>query len=280
MSKKIQLKFEESIINDTIIEPKIKNIGDKRTYAYCNEFNHPYPNIFLCAKKNSGKTVLLTNLIDLCADKKNTMIRIFSTTYQNDPDFLKYIETRIKQGYHIECYSTIDYANKKGEMYRNIIDKQLSEIDAFLENPKKSEKFFSLKKQIPLILYIFDDFRISLRENKFLNDIATRNRHYKCILIYSSQRFYDVSPIVRCNLNVLILFRGMNEKNLECVYEECINTAHMTYDQFVYLYNLATKEPYHFLYIDTDKEEFRKNLNLKYEIKIEPIDEKVDDKKL
>ena len=169
-------------------------------------------------------------------------------------------------GYIFETYSSLAYKNKNNEKYKNILEKQIDEINEFVGNKKKMQKFLQLKDQIPLVIYIFDDFRIALRENKLINDISSRNRHLKTVLIYSSQRFNDVSPIVRINTNILILFKGMRDIDLEKVYDELVTEYTINYEQFLRLYKDATEEQYGFLYIDSDNQIFRKNMNEEYDI--------------
>ena len=50
-------------------------------YDICQEF---YANIFLCAKKKSGKTSALFKILKECATKK-TIIIIFCSTVNKDP---------------------------------------------------------------------------------------------------------------------------------------------------------------------------------------------------
>ena len=245
------LKTEK--VNDYKIEPKVKSKIDKRPYSYSNVFNHPFPNIYLCAKKNSGKSVLISNLIDILADKKNTEVIIFSSTIKNDQLFIEYVKKRNKDGYNIKVSKNPDDLHTHTDL-----------VEKFLDDPKRSKVYYDYPRQFPLAIYIMDDFRISLREDKYLNDIASRNRHYKSVIIYSSQRYRDVSTIVRINLNVLVLFAGMNEVNIKTCYEECINDMKLSYEDFKLLYDDATREKYGFLYIDVDLQEFRKNLSNKY----------------
>ena len=72
-------------INNEIIVPvkKIKS-QDKRPIkgeSICNEL---YSQIFLVAKKNSGKSTVLHNILNKFADKKTQIIAFCSTMYQDD----------------------------------------------------------------------------------------------------------------------------------------------------------------------------------------------------
>ena len=56
-------------------------------YDICQEI---YANIFLCAKKKSGKTSALFKILKECATKK-TVIIIFCRTVYKDPNWFKYV---------------------------------------------------------------------------------------------------------------------------------------------------------------------------------------------
>ena len=53
-----------------------------------------YNNIFICARKNSGKTTLIFNIIKQCCDKNSTVI-IFSGTHYSDSSY-QYIKDYMK----------------------------------------------------------------------------------------------------------------------------------------------------------------------------------------
>jgi len=68
----------ETVKINTIKVKVRKDCEDKRPYKYDKLFSHAFPNIFLAARKNSGKTVLIQNILDMVVDKKWTVVRIFS----------------------------------------------------------------------------------------------------------------------------------------------------------------------------------------------------------
>jgi hypothetical protein len=57
----------------------------------------------------------------------------------------------------------------------------------------------------------------------------------------------------------------MPEDKLQHIYK--MADISISYDLFVKIYHKATEKPYSFLYIDTQKEEFRRNFNCKLDIK-------------
>jgi hypothetical protein len=77
-------------INNFSVEP-LKHSSDKRPFKYQNVLSEPFFNTFLFAKKKSGKSTLIYNLLELVANK-HTVIRIFSTTYENDTTMIEMIK--------------------------------------------------------------------------------------------------------------------------------------------------------------------------------------------
>jgi hypothetical protein len=49
---------------------------------------HLYPNIFICAKKKSGKTTCIFNILKTCTDKNTLGIYIFCSTYTKDVNWM------------------------------------------------------------------------------------------------------------------------------------------------------------------------------------------------
>ena len=62
------------------------------------------------------------------------------------------------------------------------------------------------------------------------------------------QRHRSLSPIIRVNATSLIVFRLRNFKEYQAIEEE--NSAAVSKDDFKAIYDVATAEPYSFLYID------------------------------
>ena len=76
-----------SRINKEKVKPiKLNNLdNDKRDWKGVNLFNNNLCNVFLCAKKRSGKTSTIFKILKACSDK-NTNIIVFSSTVDKDPN--------------------------------------------------------------------------------------------------------------------------------------------------------------------------------------------------
>jgi hypothetical protein len=101
------------------------------------------------------------------------------------------------------------------------------------------------------ILVIVDDFADDpsfSRHSKLLHSLFTRGRHNSISTIVSTQKFTSVAPIIRVNATFLCVYRLRNTKDLETFLEEL--SALIPRKELIELYQLATKEPYSFLYIN------------------------------
>lgn len=81
---------------------------------------------------------------------------------------------------------------------------------------------------------------------KALEKLASKYRHYGISLIVSSQQFRMIPPTVRTCAGYWILFRTHNRKEVAKMVEEFSGQ----FPFFEKAYMLATREKYHFLFID------------------------------
>ena len=75
----------------------------------------------------------------------------------------------------------------------------------------------------------------------------TRGRHSGISTIVSTQKFTALHPIIRVNATELYVFRLRNYRDLETFIEEV--SALIDKKSLMEIYNLATAEPYSFLYV-------------------------------
>ena len=101
------------------------------------------------------------------------------------------------------------------------------------------------------VLVIVDDFADDptfSRHSKLLHSLFTRGRHNSISTIVSTQKFTAVAPIIRVNATFLCVYRLRNTKDLETFLEEL--SALVPRKELIEIYQVATKEPYSFLYIN------------------------------
>lgn len=251
-------------INNVKIEvPKnIPSINPKDIRGY-DMFPEKYLNLFICAKKKSGKSVTLINIIKQRANK-DTIIFVFSPTAANkDKTWISALNNELK-GYNITIFDSIldklDAIKEilmpaKVEEEKENIDyvRQLM-FDLFEKKGKVKEKEYMI---------ILDDLGDEAGDKR-LAELLKKNRHCNCTYIISSQYFNDVHPQGRKQLDYWILFGGHRDDKLELIHRD--SDVHLDYESFRELYKDATKNKYDFLYIDSANQKFRKNFTHEYEI--------------
>lgn len=263
----------------------IKPLGgeDERKWKGRKLFDRCDINVFLCARKRSGKTSTIFKILKECCDK-NTNIVVFCSTINKDRSWIamkKHFEekgipfvtnTSLYEGgvnQLTEILNTIsEEAKQREEAEENDIEpepteKELRRIlfgDNDEDKPKKEKKS---KFRTPDWCFIFDDLSSELKD-KAIVSLCKANRHYNALCLYSSQYPLDMTPEQRKQMDVYILFKGHKEEKLQTIY----NDADLVIDFpiFLKLYAHATEKPFSFLYVDVRNDKYRKNFNSEYSI--------------
>jgi hypothetical protein len=271
------MNFKEVKINDVSINPiPLKTVDPNKIKGY-KLFPKLFCNIFICAKKESGKTNVIFKTIKECTDK-DTRIFIFCTTVHGDDNW-EYILNWLDENERIyDVFTSLDShlaeivdqldeeyedekmqareAKEKGEerKHKPKLIKFADDEDDILIKIKK----YKPKKISPKVLFIFDDFSGDLKNTKIVQ-LLKHHRHYKSKVIISSQYTKDILPESRNQIDFWLVFKGHGAENLKDIYERC--NIPLSLDEFIHMYNEVTKEPYNFLYIDKAKSKYRHNFN-------------------
>jgi len=190
-------------------------------------------NYGIFARKGMGKTSLLLNLLlkkESPWFKHFNLIFFISPTAKNDPKVSELIDDIGEQ-----YYETLS-----PEVLQSIMNK----IDEHKDKWKRKKK-----KGTPSYCIVYDDciHLIKSKQNKFINELATQNRHRHITNIYLLQKWNTfLPPLIRSNLDLISIFRTDNKKELDSFMEE------MNGDETALraLYDYATKEEYSFLHIN------------------------------
>ena len=190
----------------------------------------------------SGKTVLLQSMIlDLYRDCFDC-IYIFSPAIEVDHTWKPvkdYIEKHMKvkhtdkEPIYFDHYDPVALAN--------ILETQ-HKITMHMKSQGKTKMF-----QILVIVDDFADDPTFTRQSKILHSLYTRGRHNMISTITATQTFSAIHPIIRVNATELYVYRLRNYKDLETFIEEVSAVADKK--TLMELYNMATSEPYSFLYV-------------------------------
>jgi len=265
-----------------------KGAGEKlpRGHKY---FKEPFCNIGILAKKKSGKTTVVANIIDKCAGP-NTNVIIFCPNVFKDGAYKAIMDMLDKRGIQYEAYEHFideDGANLVDEIIRSDQAKArdehkgqgipeavkdnprfLTEHEQYLrkmgmgynkipqQEPPKEEKPKKSKYQELEYIFVFDDLSKLLR-NRSIEALSKINRHLKAKVIFSFHGVSDLPPITIGQLDYLLIFGKQPEERIREVKDKLsISTP---FEELLKLYHLATEKEYSFLYIDVANDEYRRN---------------------
>ena len=111
-------------INDAVVKPiKACKVKENRLPKCWKMFSEPYPNIAIIAKKKSGKTNVLVNIVQAAADK-DTHVFVIASTANKDPLFLALKKWCKKHGIAYRAMTEIkatDEANKKSDFFESFM---------------------------------------------------------------------------------------------------------------------------------------------------------------
>ena len=183
--------------------------------------------VLLVSPVKSGKSTIISNMLlnkDFYDAQEN-----FDSTYVISNTIANDITSRFLK----EAFDVFDSYD----------DRTVKDI---VEHQKKFKK-----EDQPQIALVIDDCLGSIKREATVNHLASRYRHYGIrLLIFSSQNFRAVSPIIRQNAtNVIIGSPFPNRKELGKVAEE-YGDLYGGADQFIKLYKYATPDRYNFIHLD------------------------------
>ena len=209
----------------------------------------------------AGKGVLLSNVIlDMY---KNCFDRMYIFSPSIDVD-----KTWIPVKEYIEKSQKVDLKKEKlffdsydAEALENIVSTQ----HKVAEHMKS--KGFTKIYQVLIIVDDFADDPSFSRHSKLLHALFTRGRHSFISTIVSTQKYRAISNIIRVNATNLYVFRLRNGGDLESLIEEL--NALTDKKTLLQLYNLATSEPFSFLFIKLNAKKLNDMFYLNYTKKLE-----------
>jgi len=262
--------------------------------------NHAYPNILLLAKKNSGKTNIIYNILKKCANK-HTEIVIFCPTWELDDTYRQILDYLDSKGIPHQQFKNIDNLkdlmdsydkgyqsegsdeeSEEGEgqsntntninmninqRYQNISENPYSYIQSSKTQPiEKKEEHIESKPKKSYSKFIIPEHIFIFDDCKkmlrspVLNSLIATNRHYKSKVIISTQYFTDIMPDTRTCLDVICIFPKIPIDKIHRLHEDIQLSTELPV--FEKLYLEATKKPHSFLYVDIRREQFKFNFDM------------------
>ncbi len=248
-----------------------------------------YGPIFIIAKRESGKTVVIQYILKHCASKNTHIITFCSTLYNDDRwiQIRKYLEHR---GNPTDYYTSV-YEDGEDQI-KNLVELLSTEArereekdledkpeqdmrcaDKICEQMKNGGKGKPKKEKherylAPKYIVIFDDASSELKSPSLIK-LIKESRHYRIKIILSSQYFHDLPKQAMTQVDLWFLFSGLPEEKLKMLRER----ADLTLDDKTLwkAYKIATKktptESHPFFYINARKNEYRRNFNYLLEFK-------------
>lgn len=254
------------INNEKVSAVPIIGGADTRPIKGAELFSEPYGNIFLLAKKKSGKSSVIYKIINDCSER-NTKVMAFCSTVHKDNVWLQIANLCQKKGIYFEAHTSIK------EDGVDILDEFLKCETAPEE--EKEEKCSNLlfddekprekkpKKLACEWLIVLDDLSSELKYPS-VDALLKKNRHLKAKVIVSSQYICDLRPEARKQLDYVLVFKSLPKEKLETLYKD--TDISLDFNKFENVYKIATKEPFSFLYIDVRNDKFRQNFNQEFKI--------------
>lgn len=275
------MNIHEEQINDAKV--KVLNVPkvDKSKQVGVEYIDELYANIFLVARKKSGKTTTLFNILKNSLNKESHVI-FFVSTINKDASYKEILNYLDKKDISYQTFdSMIDGKKDRLKMlmddlkeevpeneeeddkdpYDNPAYKYVSTIDEFKVTVKKRKP----QKIAPQYIFVFDDISAEIRNSQSVRALLKMNRHFKARVIISSQYVNDLFPDSRAQIDVWIVFKGHNEEKLKMIYD--VSDPVIEFEEFKQLYEYATNEKYQFLLIDKNNNAYRKNFNKLISIK-------------
>jgi hypothetical protein len=271
--------FKERSLNNLKVVPVQSGIG-KWDKTNCKGYditpNGPYFNMFICARKKSGKSSLINLITKKCTDKR-TVVWVFCSTYALDPTWKEIISSLEKKGNLVNCFDSlyegktnsldeiIDEINKGNEEEVEEEKPQMKTIIKFEPLPSETtKKEYKPKKQACENLFIFDDMPATFLRNASLAKLLKVHRHSKSSVIVSSQYLSDLQPQSILQLDYFVGFKSLSEEKMENIHR--LLDLSIDFEKFWEIYKHCTLEPYSFMYLSVRDEKFRCKLNKEVEL--------------
>ena len=252
-----------------MVKPLITHTSNQDDVLGGKMFIDPYSNCAIIAKKKSGKTTILYHILNkVCRGGKfPTNVIIFCSTVHKDDTYKLIIDNLNKKGCNVSTYT--HFLDKSGNIIEGLLEELANPVVTEAKGPpgwpikfeadEKDGKAPQKPKKISAeYVLVFDDLGSDMR-NKTVTHLSKVLRHYKMRTFFLQQNLYDLDSPCRKQLDYLLLFRNFNMEKLKNIYESV--DLSIPFDTFTEIYSFATREPYHFLYIDVRNEVFRRNFD-------------------
>lgn len=275
-------RIKEGKLNNFTVKPIVTVQGNDPTKIKGgNLIPSVYGVTLLCAKRKSGKTSVLNEILTRTSDKR-TIFWLFVPTAKIDTAWIEIIKKLKEKGNQVNVFESImdgkinqldeiilslqnpDEPEDPGE---KIIPKPNSKLrfpEDAIEEEKKKKRVYKPKKVAPEHIFVFDDISHQLK-HKSVETLLKKARHFKGACYISYQYVNDLTPGSYKQAEFLLAFKSFSRDKLEHVHKHL--DLSIPIETLFDLYDHVHKEPgYDFLYIDVRSQLYRKNFNRKLDI--------------
>lgn len=272
--------IQETVLNNISVKPLVNaNAIDEKKIKGSALIPTLHDCVYLCARRRSGKTSVLAEILKKTSDRK-TVFWLFVPTSRVDESWKTIIALLESRGNTVNVFDSIM------EGKTNLLDEIITDLSVgdepskkeepkqiqgsgvkLMFEPKESEKKkyeYKPKKIAPKHIFVFDDISPELK-NVALQRLCKMSRHIFASVYISSQYLVDCAPVILKQLSYFICFRSMTRQQLDHIHK-MLDLA-IDLPKFYEIYDFATREPFSFMYVDMKNQSFRKNFNkqLKYD---------------
>lgn len=270
--------IREETLNNVVVKPLVNTVGNIDITKVKGGKLIPtvYSCSFLCAKRASGKTSTLAEILLRTSDKK-TQFYVFCPTTKVDSSWITLIDKLESRGNVVNVFDSImdGKVNLLNEIMADLSIPEDSKIKTeeeeskhgiklnFGDEAKKEKKEYKPKKVAPKHIFVFDDISGELK-NQAVASLLKKSRHFLSSVYISSQYVMDLPPMSIKQLDYFLCFRSFSSDKLEHIHK--LLDLSIGLDKFVDIYDYCfrdTNDRFSFLYIDVRNQKFRKNFNKK-----------------
>jgi hypothetical protein len=195
-----------------------------------------YANVYACARKHSGKTCTIYQIIKRCAGR-DTIVIAFVSTLNNDDGWIGIKDYCKKHKIAFIGYTSIfeDGADQLQALMSHLQEKAAAEQaakDAPPAPPPRSRYHFGdeskgtaaraprkLPYRAPDYILVFDDLAHELKTSSVAT-MLKKNRHFRFKSIVSSQWLNDIPPDALRMMDNVLLYRGHSKVKLIEIHEK------------------------------------------------------------
>lgn len=269
--------IREETINNIVVKPLVHTVNsiDISKVKGGKLIRTVYNCTFLCAKRSSGKTSTLAEILLRTSDKK-TQFYVFCPTTKVDSSWITLIDKLESRGNVVNVFDSImdgkinllneimaDLSSPENDKIKVDDEERNSVVKLNFgdEQIKKKKQEYKPKKIAPKHIFVFDDISCELK-NPALVSLLKKSRHFLSACYISSQYIHDLQPQSIKQLDYFLCFRSFSRDKLEHIYK--LLDLSIGLDKFINIYDYCFKDPnerFSFLYINVREQKFRKNFN-------------------